>query len=75
MRSNAQREQLNHAYSDQQHHQRHGIVIQPVPVLCAHDIPLVRFLVDPAAQKVQAGPRPAQHDAAGCRLKWLILLS
>src|SRR5215472_13671001 len=43
MRSNAQREQLNHAYSDQQHHERHGIVIQPVSVLCAHDIPLVRF--------------------------------
>ena len=55
MRSNAQRKQLNHAYSDQQHHKRHGIVIQPVSFLCAHDIPLVRFLVDPAVQKVQAG--------------------
>jgi hypothetical protein len=53
MRSNAQREQLNHAYSDQQHHKRHGIVIQPV---YAHDIPLVRFFSRLGAAK---GSSPA----------------
>jgi hypothetical protein len=40
-RSDAQREQLNHADPDQQHDERHGIIVQPISKLCAHDIPLV----------------------------------
>ena len=75
MRSNGQREQLNDAYSDQQHHKRHGIVIQPVSVLYAHDIPHVRFFSRSGGAKGSGRARPAQHDAASFGLKSLILLS
>jgi hypothetical protein len=37
--SNAQHEQCNNADSDHQHHERYGIVIEPVPNLCTHDDP------------------------------------
>ena len=74
-RSNAQRKQLNHAYSDQQHHERHGIVIQPVSVLCAHDIPLVRFFSRSGGAKGSGRVAPGRAGRCRLRLKWLILLS
>jgi|SRR5580692_4982928 hypothetical protein len=36
---NAPHEQCNSADSDHQHHERYGIVIEPVPNLCTHDDP------------------------------------
>ena len=36
--SNAQSEQFNRADTDHEHCERHGIVVQPIP-LCLHDTP------------------------------------
>src|ERR1700730_9164931 len=65
---NAPHEQCNSADSDHQHHERYGIVIEPVPNLCTHDDPhpvqtaffWVRALS--AASPEQAG-LPAQKGA------------